>query len=99
MSAPYWAIDLRAARPMVALRVESLRSMSASDSPVPIESPCTKLCTLDARSGLCLGCGRRMAEIERWSRMSAAERSRIMAELPGRLAALPGAGAKVKVSP
>ena len=23
-----------------------------------IESPCVKICTLDARSGLCLGCGR-----------------------------------------
>jgi predicted Fe-S protein YdhL (DUF1289 family) len=52
-----------------------------------IESPCTKVCTLDARSGLCLGCGRTIDEIARWSAMSAAERARIMAELPGRLAA------------
>ena len=52
-----------------------------------IESPCTKVCTLDARSGLCLGCGRNIEEIARWSVMSAAERVRIMDELPGRLAA------------
>jgi predicted Fe-S protein YdhL (DUF1289 family) len=53
----------------------------------PIETPCVKVCTLDARSGLCLGCGRTIAEIERWARMSTQERARIMTELPVRLAA------------
>jgi uncharacterized protein len=52
-----------------------------------IESPCNKICTLDARSGLCLGCGRSVDEIARWTAMSAAERARVMAELPARLAA------------
>jgi uncharacterized protein len=52
-----------------------------------IESPCVKICTLDARSGLCLGCGRTIDEIARWSAMGAAERSRVMSELPWRLAA------------
>ncbi len=28
--------------------------------------PCVKICTLDARSGLCLGCGRTLDEIARW---------------------------------
>ncbi len=59
------------------------------DSPpnaMTIESPCTKICTLDARCGRCLGCGRTIDEIARWSAMSAAERARVMAELPGRLA-------------
>jgi predicted Fe-S protein YdhL (DUF1289 family) len=51
-----------------------------------IESPCIKICTLDARSGLCLGCGRTIDEIARWGAMSAAERARIMAELPARRA-------------
>jgi hypothetical protein len=50
-----------------------------------IESPCTKVCTLDARSGLCLGCGRTVDEIARWIAMSDAERARIMGELRGRL--------------
>ncbi len=49
-----------------------------------IESPCVKVCTLDARSGLCLGCGRSVDEIARWSTMSAAERTRVMRELPAR---------------
>jgi predicted Fe-S protein YdhL (DUF1289 family) len=51
-----------------------------------IETPCVKTCTLDARCGLCLGCGRTIAEIARWSAMSAAERARVMVELPARLA-------------
>lgn len=51
-----------------------------------IESPCIKTCTLNARSGLCLGCGRTIDEIARWAAMSAAERARIMAELPARCA-------------
>jgi len=49
-----------------------------------IESPCTKVCTLDASTGLCLGCGRTIEEIARWSAMSEAERARVLTELPGR---------------
>ena len=52
-----------------------------------IESPCVKVCTLDARKRQCLGCGRTIEEIARWSAMSAAERARVMDELPARLAA------------
>jgi predicted Fe-S protein YdhL (DUF1289 family) len=51
-----------------------------------IESPCIKVCTLDARSGHCLGCGRSVEEIARWSAMGDAERARVMAELPTRFA-------------
>ncbi|MGA7974767.1 MAG: DUF1289 domain-containing protein, partial [Pseudolabrys sp.] len=46
-----------------------------------IETPCVKVCTLDARAGLCLGCGRTIDEIAGWGAMSADERARIMAEL------------------
>jgi len=48
-------------------------------------SPCTKVCTLDPVSGLCIGCGRSLAEIERWPRMSDAERAELMAVLERRL--------------
>ncbi|MGA9005037.1 MAG: DUF1289 domain-containing protein, partial [Pseudolabrys sp.] len=34
-----------------------------------IETPCVKICTLDARMGLCLGCGRTVDEITRWATM------------------------------
>jgi predicted Fe-S protein YdhL (DUF1289 family) len=52
----------------------------------PIETPCVKICTLDARAGLCLGCGRTVDEIARWSGMNASERARVMIVLPDRLA-------------
>lgn len=51
-----------------------------------IESPCTKVCTIDPRSGLCRGCGRTLDEIARWVALSPAERAAIMAALPARLA-------------
>lgn len=53
-----------------------------------IETPCVKVCTLDARVGMCLGCGRTVAEITQWVSMSPAERLRVMGELKGRLAAI-----------
>jgi predicted Fe-S protein YdhL (DUF1289 family) len=53
----------------------------------PIESPCVKICTLDTQAGLCRGCGRTLAEIAGWVRMSSEERRRVMAELPARLTA------------
>jgi hypothetical protein len=49
-----------------------------------IESPCIKVCTIGA-SGLCLGCGRSLDEIARWSSISDAERRTIMAGLHERL--------------
>jgi predicted Fe-S protein YdhL (DUF1289 family) len=52
-----------------------------------IESPCVKICEVDRPSGLCRGCGRTLAEIAGWSSLTASDRRRIMAELPGRLAA------------
>jgi len=51
-----------------------------------IETPCINICTLDARSRLCIGCGRTADEIACWAAMSAEERRRVMAELPARLA-------------
>lgn len=55
-----------------------------------IETPCVKVCTLDASAGLCLGCGRNLDEIARWSRMSPAERRGVIDQLEPRLAALRG---------
>lgn len=49
-----------------------------------VETPCVKICTRDAARGVCLGCGRTIAEIARWAGMSAAERKSAMAELPAR---------------
>jgi len=37
----------------------------AAEGPVP--SPCTNVCTVDGRSGLCVGCFRTLDEIATWS--------------------------------
>ncbi len=50
-----------------------------------IQSPCVKICIMDAASGLCTGCGRTLDEIARWGGMSDAERAAIMLELKNRI--------------
>ena len=55
-------------------------------APPPIRTPCVKVCVVDAESGLCLGCYRRLPEVAGWASLTDAERERIMAELPGRRA-------------
>lgn len=55
-------------------------------TPVRVASPCVNVCRIDAR-GLCEGCARTLDEIARWTSMTAAERDRVMRELPGRRAA------------
>lgn len=59
--------------------------MSTAD----IESPCVRVCIIDAGSGWCQGCGRTLTEISYWTTYTPAERRRIMAELDGRLAGAP----------
>ena len=49
-------------------------------------TPCIKVCVIDAVGKLCEGCGRTLAEIAQWGRLSEAERLAIMAVLPKRLA-------------
>jgi predicted Fe-S protein YdhL (DUF1289 family) len=65
-----------------------------------IESPCTKVCVVHPMHELCIGCGRSLDEIARWSDFAPAERARIMAQLPARLATLshPGTGAQKSAS-
>jgi uncharacterized protein len=58
------------------------------DSPAPISTPCTKVCAVDGRSGLCVGCGRTLQEIAQWGALDEAARKAVMAQLPARLAAV-----------
>ena len=51
-----------------------------------IESPCVKVCAIDATTGWCLGCGRSMAEIASWSTLAPERRRAVMAELEKRKA-------------
>ncbi len=51
-----------------------------------VPSPCTKVCTLDPRTGFCAGCHRTLDEIARWSELTNAERRQVLARLPARRA-------------
>jgi hypothetical protein len=62
------------------MRYLHLRIFSIGLCPV-IDSPCNRVCTLDPASGRCMGCGRSLDEITRWTQMTDAERARIIAEL------------------
>lgn len=42
------------------------------------------VCTVDGKSGLCLGCYRTLKEIAEWSRLPQDERARLMQILPSR---------------
>ena len=50
-----------------------------------LETPCVNICLLDPATGICLGCGRTLAEIGSWAGMSDAERRAMMAVLPARM--------------
>ncbi len=54
-------------------------------TPAKPSSPCTKVCILDAVTGLCRGCGRTRDEIAGWGLMSEGERRTVMAVLEDRL--------------
>ena len=43
------------------------------------DSPCIGVCQLDG--GVCVGCGRTMAEIRRWPDLSSAERRAVLERL------------------
>jgi uncharacterized protein len=56
--------------------------------PKAIKTPCTKVCTVDGASGLCLGCLRSLQEIAEWSRLDDATRDAILEDLPARVSRL-----------
>lgn len=58
------------------------------DTPPPAidgpPSPCTKICSIDRRTGWCLGCWRTGEEIGAWPAMSPQAKQALLAELPPR---------------
>ena len=86
-------IAFLAAMLIFATSVAAPASMTVVANPPAIASPCNKVCTVEPVSGLCAGCGRTVSEIANWIGYSDDERTRIMAELPRRLASLRGSDA------
>ena len=60
------------------------RPLRSPFPPTPPQSPCTKLCTMDAQDRYCLGCARTRAEIAAWWTLSDAEKRAVLAALPAR---------------
>jgi predicted Fe-S protein YdhL (DUF1289 family) len=48
-------------------------------------SPCVQICRIDPLLRLCLGCGRTLDEIGRWSKLSDPQRLHVMEQLPARM--------------
>jgi hypothetical protein len=57
-----------------------------------METPCIGVCHIDPLSGLCDGCHRSRHEIAMWSRITPAERRKLMDELKTRGQGVAGAG-------
>lgn len=53
--------------------------------PNAIASPCRKICAVDGMTSLCVGCGRTLAEIGGWTKLTDGQRADVMAVLPERL--------------
>jgi len=49
-----------------------------------IASPCTKVCVIDPRNGLCLGCRRTLDEIAGWPEYDDAQKREVLARLSQR---------------
>ena len=62
-----------------------IRTGTSSRADPTLETPCVNICLLDSETGLCVGCGRTLAEIAGWAGMSDAERRAVMAVLPMRI--------------
>jgi len=63
--------------------------MSFDEDYVP--SPCVRVCALDDRREICVGCLRTVAEIKAWRGMTAEGKRALLEELERRRASLPGA--------
>ncbi len=57
-----------------------------TDLDTPPRSPCLKKCQLHPIDRICLGCFRRIEEIEDWARFDNERRAHILSDLPTRRA-------------
>lgn len=59
--------------------------MNTPERPAPPpQSPCIRICVLDATGRQCTGCARTTDEIARWWSMPDAEKRAVLAQLPQR---------------
>ena len=60
--------------------------LTCMDELQEIPTPCIRVCAVSARSGFCIGCGRKLSEIGGWQKFTNSEKQTIIDELPTRLA-------------
>ena len=48
-------------------------------------SPCIKVCEIDPKNNICMGCGRTMKEISNWINMSDLEKEKLIFDLKDRV--------------
>ena len=48
-------------------------------------SPCIKVCEIDPKNNICMGCGRTMKEISNWINMSDLEKEKLLLDLKDRV--------------
>ncbi len=77
-------IAMRTDAPYIMNSIFAHVPVPSPNMPQSIQSPCTRVCTVDSGTGLCIGCGRTLDEIARWSQMTDDERRRIMSSLSHR---------------
>ncbi|AZG12807.1 DUF1289 domain-containing protein [Cupriavidus pauculus] len=70
------------------LLADMVRGAAAAQIVSPVPSPCRSVCKMDRDSGFCEGCLRTIDEIAGWSGADDAQRRRIWALLPARVARL-----------
>jgi predicted Fe-S protein YdhL (DUF1289 family) len=54
----------------------------------PVTSPCINICEMDAATGWCRGCARRLDEIAGWGSAPPSQRERVFEQLPARRAVM-----------
>jgi uncharacterized protein len=59
-------------------------------------TPCIRICQIDSVTGLCIGCGRTLAEIGEWGRMPEDTRRAVMDTLAERMDAAWKQRARIK---
>ena len=59
---------------------------NADHTMTSVPSPCNSICTIDATSGVCIGCYRTLDEIARWMQLSDAQKREVVRLLPSRRA-------------
>ncbi len=64
-----------------------------------MNSPCIKICAMDADQRYCLGCMRSLVEIARWTEMSESEQAAVLAQLAARRPASASNVAEVPAAP